>query len=421
MSRTTYAPKQEYLGNGTLNQYSFAFKIEEKTQLEVVVMNASGVETQRVRGDDLVYLSDTTFDSVNGGGSVTLQANLPAGETIILLLANDEPTQEFIFSNQLSFSLKRFEAALDWIVGAVQRLAYRSKQSIRIHDADDENTFNTQLPPDVAGNAGNFIAVNDTGDGFEYRGVNAPGIQNDINVIGVSQGRYNNGDVIPAGTDYEEIIRNMLTLDTPPVFTLAGNGSFLVETGTSINPTLTPAYIDNDAGPSNNYELRKNAAPIYSNAVPMAYSDGPFTIGDETITYEATVDYDADILPAGSIVSNTVQYRGARAAFFQVGGDAVNIRSNSETLVGVQAGSQLVTIGDGASLNAIFAYPDSLGDPTSLFLSNTGGNFDITSDLVREADQSVNDASGGNAITYRVYSYTALIAIKTTDTLTFTI
>lgn len=422
MARTNYAPKQEYIGNGSLAAYTFDFKIEELQQLEVVVMDATGTETERVRGDDTVYLSSVTFNAVSGGGTVNLQANLPTGHTIILLLANDAPTQPYLFNNKISFSLRRLEAALDWIVGAVMRLTYRSKQSLRIHDSEDENTFNTQLPPDLAGNAGNFLKVNDGGDGFDYGIVNEPVTQAPINVLGVSQGQYNDGDTIAAGTNIEQIIRNMLTVFDSPTLTLAGSGTFLVETGTLINPTLTPTYTQNDGGVANNYELTKDAISIYTNATPNAYADGPFNIGDETLVYEATTDYDGSgSIPAGSLTSNTVSYTGARAAFFQVGGDIVNIRANSETLVGVTNGSQLVTVGDDASNDVVFAYPDSLGAPTSLILQNSGGTFDITADLVQETSQSVNDANGGNAILYRVYTYTGLIPLKSTDTLTFTI
>lgn len=251
--------------------------------------------------------------------------------------------------------------------------------------------------------------------------VSAGGLEADIIVTGVSQGRYNSGDVILAGTSFEEILRDMLTLDTPPVFTLAGSGAKLVESGTVLTPTLTGVYVANDAGPANNYELRKEGSPVYVGPVPAAYPDGPFTIIDQSISYQATLDYDANLLPLGSIVSNTITYTGARAAFYQIGGDIVNIRSNTLKLVGVTGGSKLITTGDNASLTCVFAYPSTLGAPTSLFFSNTGGNFDVTTDLVRETDQSVNDASGANPITYRVYSYTALIPIESADTLTFTI
>lgn len=166
--RSTYNVKETYTGIGSLAVYTFDFKIEDKSQLEIIETNSLGVELQRVRGTDLVFLSSVVFNSVLGGGTVTLAANLPTGYKLIILLANDAPSQLSEFSNKTSFSLKRFEAALDFIAGAVQRLAYRGKQSIKIHDLEDEETFNAQLPYGLSTALGKAIVVNATGDGLEF-------------------------------------------------------------------------------------------------------------------------------------------------------------------------------------------------------------------------------------------------------------
>jgi hypothetical protein len=168
MSRPTYDPKQTYTGTGSLAAYSFDFKITSLTQLLVIEVNALGVETQRVRGDDTAYLSGVVYDAVDGGGTVTLDANLPSGYNLILLLADDAPVQDYPFRNKTSFQLRRFEDALDNVMGAVQRLVYKGKQAFRIHDLDDEETFNTQLPPGIADQASRVFQVNSTADGFEF-------------------------------------------------------------------------------------------------------------------------------------------------------------------------------------------------------------------------------------------------------------
>jgi len=170
MSRDTYDVKEEYTGDGSLAVYTFDFKIEAKAQLLVVELDDSDVETERVDGTDTTYLSTVVFDAVKGGGTVTLAANLTNNYSLIFLLANDNPTQPYQFGDKNSFSLKRFEAALDFIAGAVQRLSYRAKQALRIHDVDDEETFDAQFPPGVAEtvNNGRYLKINDAGDGFEY-------------------------------------------------------------------------------------------------------------------------------------------------------------------------------------------------------------------------------------------------------------
>lgn len=167
--RSTYDVKETYTGDGSLAEYTFDFKIEALAQLEIVELDTNDVETQRVRGTDAVYLSGVVFDAVDGGGTVTLAANLTTGYTLLLLLANDDPTQTYQFNNKTTFTLKDLEKALDFLSGAQQRLAYRGKQALRIHDDDNEETFDCQLPPQAPLTIdGRYLAVNAAGDGFEY-------------------------------------------------------------------------------------------------------------------------------------------------------------------------------------------------------------------------------------------------------------
>lgn len=168
MSRTTYAPKQTYTGTGSLSAYTFNFKIEADTQLEVIEYDDNNVETQRVRGDDVVYLSSVDFDAVDGGGTVNLASNLPTDYTLVILLANDSPTQDYLFKNKGDFTLKKFENALDFVVGAVMRLAYRGRQAIRLADVDDQDTVDMQLKTPIADATDKYIKVNSSADGVEY-------------------------------------------------------------------------------------------------------------------------------------------------------------------------------------------------------------------------------------------------------------
>ena len=168
MSRATYAPKETYVGTGSLSAYTFDFKIEALSQLLIIEVNDSGVETQRVRGTDTTYLSSVTYDAVEGGGTVNLTANLTNNYSLVILLANDAPTQDYEFRNKTSFTLKRFESALDFLAGAIQRLTYRGKQAFRIHDLDDEDTFDSQLPAGIASELNKVLIINSTGSGMEF-------------------------------------------------------------------------------------------------------------------------------------------------------------------------------------------------------------------------------------------------------------
>lgn len=168
MSRPLYDVKESYTGSGSLSSYTFDFKITNLLQLLVVVADASGLEIERVRGDDVTFLSGVVFNPSEGGGAVNLLANLPSGYKMILLLADDAPIQDYEFRNKTSFTLRRFEDALDVILGAVQRLTYKTKQAFRINDLDDESIFNAQLPAGIALSANKVIQVNATGDGLAF-------------------------------------------------------------------------------------------------------------------------------------------------------------------------------------------------------------------------------------------------------------
>ena len=166
MSRQTYDPKQTYVGTGSLATYSFDFKITSKSQLLVVVVNVAGIEVFRVSGADTTFLSLVTIGA--NGGSVTLAANLPAGAKLALIQNDDEPTQISEFANKKTFDTRFLEAAFDWISGPVQALALKAKRAFKIHETDDENTFDATFPPGMTdpANAKRTFAINPTSNGL---------------------------------------------------------------------------------------------------------------------------------------------------------------------------------------------------------------------------------------------------------------
>lgn len=171
MSRDDYDAKEEQLGNGTVDEYTFDFKIENANHLLMIIVDDAGLEVERIRGDDLSasdYIDSLDFDAVEGGGTVTLLAVLPTDYRLLFLLANDNPTQPFAFKNKGDFTLDRIEAALDWLQGQVQRLFYWGFRSVKLSDLDDPDDFDPTLPQDITDNPGKGIFINDDGDGFEF-------------------------------------------------------------------------------------------------------------------------------------------------------------------------------------------------------------------------------------------------------------
>jgi len=175
MSITQYAPRAEYIGTGLLSSYSFDFKVAAIDHLLVTVTSASFVQTFKVRGDDSTYIASSTFDSIAGGGSIDLVSNLPNGHFLTILLANDDPLQESEFRDKGSFTLRRFEEALDVVAGAVQRLTYLANRSLKVSDTlVDTHTaqFDFSIPINsiteaVEDNTNKVICIGDNNKSFK--------------------------------------------------------------------------------------------------------------------------------------------------------------------------------------------------------------------------------------------------------------
>ncbi len=166
MSRDDFYPRFDYEGDASAIAFEFDFKIEELSQLKVIVLDDDGALDQDLTGEDTDYIDNVDFDAVEGGGTVTLQAVLPEDYRIIILLANDMPTQPVRFRSHRSFSLRAIEMALDWLGGAIQRLAYLAQGSLRLHDAIEREVFDMTLP--LVMPAGYIPRINEDADGWDF-------------------------------------------------------------------------------------------------------------------------------------------------------------------------------------------------------------------------------------------------------------
>lgn len=165
MSRSNYDVIEEYTGAGNKLDYTFSFKIEEKSQLLVIEKDAAGIVTNEVRGTDVAtYIDSVVFDSDAGGGTVNLLVNLPSSYTLKIILANDAPTQPTLYKNKGEFTLKSFENALDWVLGPVQRLSWLAGRSVKLPDSVNSADFDADLPVALIGTPGVTVVTNPTGD-----------------------------------------------------------------------------------------------------------------------------------------------------------------------------------------------------------------------------------------------------------------
>lgn len=166
-----YQAREEYLGDGSLAEYAFDFKITSLNHLRIIKVDDSGeVVFDRLADDDDIatYVSDVTFDAVRGEGTVTLVDELEDGYHLILQLWHEDPSQPSEFKGKRDFSMQAIEAALDFIVTAVQTLAFKSKRALRMSDSLRSDELVDFDPTIEMPHANQVLVANEDGTGFTW-------------------------------------------------------------------------------------------------------------------------------------------------------------------------------------------------------------------------------------------------------------
>lgn len=251
----------------------------------------------------------------------------------------------------------------------------------------------------------------------------------DFAVLGVNLGMYKNGDTITAGTNLEDVVKNMLKNIVPatyvsPTLSISGSGASSLEAGSNINPTITPTWTGNDGGSVTNYRLTKNGTAVVNTALPEEFVSDAFQIGDETVAYISTATYDMGPvkkdnagndspdgrIAAGSKTSNTVNYVGKRNLFHGI--DSVTdvvptisdeIRALTGKILGPVAGTTFTINITAGAKKVIFAYPETLRDVSTIKYVE-GMNAEVKG-IFGKSVIPVQGANGATAINYKVYTY----------------
>jgi len=138
---TTSIISGPYTGNGTLDTYSYTFRVENKNQLKVFETTDLGVETE------LIVDSNYTVNNIgiDGGGTITRVAgNLPT-DYIWYIRSNYIDTQDTAFSSQGSFFPEIHEAAFDKLTFLVQQLVDLNARNLSLSESTPL-TVDTSLP-----------------------------------------------------------------------------------------------------------------------------------------------------------------------------------------------------------------------------------------------------------------------------------
>lgn len=146
--RPEYKTRSAYLGDGATEIYTFDFKIVNKTHLLVLNVDPDGNVVWAVRATDTTYFTTTLTGET--GGSIDLVAPLPLNHRLIILLADDEPTQPAKYVTNDAYTMKQIENSFDWLSGQIQRIRYLLDRSFKLPEKfiDDFQTAMTEIVDD---------------------------------------------------------------------------------------------------------------------------------------------------------------------------------------------------------------------------------------------------------------------------------
>ena len=132
-------------GNGVTVLFPFAFKVFEPTDLWVVSVDATDVETTLVYGTDYSVTLNLDQNS-NAGGSITLTVPLPVGTTMVIT-TDLEALQPVDLTNQGGFYPSVINTALDRLTILVQQLAEGVARAAKVPITSDVSS--SQLVEDI--------------------------------------------------------------------------------------------------------------------------------------------------------------------------------------------------------------------------------------------------------------------------------
>lgn len=178
-------------------------------------------------------------------------------------------------------------------------------------------------------------------------------------------------------------------IDEPPTYTkptlTATVNKSNIEHNISTAITVTPTFVQNDAGTVVSYSLMKNNEEIYSNPSPNSYSDTITLIHGESVSYKATVGYSDGAIkntllgipyPGTSIKAGSISYnivvRGYALSYYGViDNNTIDSVDSLTSVLRTSRGSTLTF--NMANQRVVYMYPKSFGNLTSIKDAN---NFD---------------------------------------------
>lgn len=233
---------------------------------------------------------------------------------------------------------------------------------------------------------------------------------------GQSIGGAVNGEVFPAGTSLESILRDILIKAFNPTLSLSSDiATLMQEAGVIISPMFNSNFSQNDAGALLTKILKKNGGQI---SAVYPYQDLNVQLPDGDIIYISQANYSAGMIPAGGVSSATITYQGRRKIFGGTPGatpaTSANVRSLTQNALDAQVGTQLIIPIAQGSTNVSFAYPASLPDVGNVLYVEFS-NAEVKS-LFTQSIVNVAGANGFTPISYKLYNFTPIQPFQTAVT-----
>ena len=285
--------------------------------------------------------------------------------------------------------------------------------------------------------------------------ISTPRTQTAIEVNGVTGLGISNGATIAAGATMDDIVKMLVQKAIPatyskPTINIVNNGgtSGNVEAGSTVTPKVKATFTKNDAGDLTAISIKEGSTSVASGTTsPLTYNGEDIVIGDETITFTASANYNAapvktnnlgqeskeNWFDAGTVESSNyansnqrqISISGKRNLFYGTGvGDVPTV--NSEMVRGLNGTKLNPANGTTFTINVdvgqqyiAFAYPATLRDVNKVIYveSNDSG----MAESFAKTTVDVADARGGTngLMSYKVYTYA--MAVPAAAAMTFSV
>lgn len=152
--------------NGTTGPFPFTFRIDNATDLQVVVRNsATGVETTQVLNTDYT-IPPASIGDPNGGDVNFVAGKQPASGNLLTLRRVVQPTQDVDYTPSGPFPAETHERALDKLTFLAQQLSEELDRALKIPVSS--RSTNVDLPdPSLPANQGKHLRISATGTAIE--------------------------------------------------------------------------------------------------------------------------------------------------------------------------------------------------------------------------------------------------------------